>query len=238
MKVALLTSKKMELSDSALLSLSNYLLSKGMSSQIISPRTINPDISLLRNFDVIIIRILHREYLWIAQYLEEVGIKVINSYKALSLSSNKLISDGIMEQSGLKIPKTVFALKEKILENVDSSMFPALVKPLYGRSRGIVYIKSVDNLRNLRRRWIYLQEFIPNNDGVTRIYKIGKMVIGFFHPNEGKAWEVLLPDSSYWNLSSIPAELPEETEQFTTKYCLKLFERLECRDCLFYGLSP
>jgi len=198
MKVGLLTSKKMEFSDSSLVSLNNYLLSKGISSQIISPRTINPDISLLRNFDVIIVRILQREYLWIAQYLEEMGIKVINSHKALYLSSNKLISDGIMEQSGLKIPRTVFALKEKILENVDSSMFPALVKPLYGRSRGIVYIESLDNLRNLRRKWIYLQEFIPNNGGVTRIYKIGKVVISFFHDytNKGKAWEVLLPDET------------------------------------------
>ena len=194
MKVGLLTSRKMELSDSSLASLGKYLLSKGISSQIISPRTINPDISLLRNYDVIIVRILHREYLWIAQYLEEVGIKVINSYKALSLSSNKLISDGIMEQSGLKIPRTVLALKEKILENVDSSMFPALVKPLYGRSRGIVYVKSVESLKNLRKKWLYLQKFIPNNDGVTRIYRIGKVVRSFFHPNEGKAWEGLLPD--------------------------------------------
>ena len=194
MKVALLTSRKMELSDSRLVSLNNYLLSKGMSSQIISPRTINPDISLLRNYGVIIVRILHREYLWIVQYLEEMGIKVINSYRALSLSGNKLISDEIMEQSGLKIPRTVLALKEKILENVDSSMFPALVKPLYGRSRGIMYVKSVDNLKNLRKEWIYLQKFVPNNDGVTRIYRIGKVVKSFFHPNEGKAWEVLLPD--------------------------------------------
>lgn len=194
MKVGLLTSEKIKSSESPLVSLSNYLLSKGMSSQIISPWTINPDISLLRNYDVIIVRILEREYLWLAQYLEEMGIRVINSYKALSLSSNKLISDEIMKQSGLKIPRTVFALKEKILENADSSMFPALVKPLYGRSRGIMYVKSVDNLKNLRRKWIYLQKFIPNNDGVSRIYKIGKVVRSFFHPNEGKAWEVLLPD--------------------------------------------
>ena len=194
MKVGLLTSEKIKSSESPLVSLSNYLSIKGMSSQIISPWTINPDISSLRDYDVIIVRILQREYLWLAQYLEEMGIRVINSYRALSLSSNKLISDEIMEQSGLKIPRMVFALKERILENVDSSMFPALVKPLYGRSRGIVYIKSVDNLRNLRRKWIYLQKFIPNNDGVTRIYKIGKVVRSFFHPNEGKAWEVLLPD--------------------------------------------
>jgi len=194
MKVVLLTSKKILLSQSPLVSLSNYLVSQDMSSQIINPWRINGDISLLRDYDVVIVRILESEYLWLAQYFEEIGIRVINSYKALSLSSNKLISDEIMKQSGLKIPRTVFALKEKILENVDNSMFPALVKPLYGRSKGIVYIKSVESLKNLRKKWVYLQEFIPNNGGVTRIYKIAKVVKSFFHPNEGKAWEVLLPD--------------------------------------------
>jgi len=195
MKVGLLTSEEIKSSGSLVASLNNYLLTKGMSSQIISLVT-NPDVSSLRDYDVLIVKIREREYLWLAQYLEEIGTKVINSYKALSLSSNKLISDEIMKQSGLKIPRTVFALKEKILENVDGSMFPALVKPLYGRSRGIVYVKSVESLKNLRKKWIYLQKFILNNDGVTRIYKIGKVVKSFFHPNEGKAWQVSVPDET------------------------------------------
>jgi len=195
MKVGLLTSEEIKSFGSLVASLNNYLLTKGMSSQIISLVT-NPDISSLRDYDVLIVKIREREYLWLAQYLEEIGTKVINSYKALSLSSNKLISDEIMKQSGLKIPRTVFALKEKILENVDGSMFPALVKPLYGRSRGIVYVKSVESLKNLRKKWIYLQKFILNNDGVTRIYKIGKVVKSFFHPNEGKAWQVSVPDET------------------------------------------
>lgn len=43
-----------------------------------------------------------------------------------------------------------------------------------------------------------------------------------------------LPDSPYWNLRSIPAELPDETEKLIVECCLKLFERLECRDyCRF-----
>jgi len=193
MKVGLLTSEKIRSPKSLLVSLNNYLLSKGMSSQIIS-LMINPDIFSLRNYDILIVKIRECEYLWLAQYLEEIGIKIINSYRALSLSGNKLISDEIMKQSGLKVPRTVFALKEKILENVDSSMFPALVKPLYGRSRGIIYVKSVDNLKNLRKKWIYLQKFIPNNDGVTRIYKIGKVVKSFFHPNKGEAREVSVAD--------------------------------------------
>jgi glutathione synthase/RimK-type ligase-like ATP-grasp enzyme len=196
MKVGLLTSEKFELSKSPIISLNNYLLKKGIGSQITSPWLINPDISSIRGYDAVIVRILEREYLWLAQYLEEMGIKLINSHKALSLSSNKLISDEIMKQSGLKVPRTVFASKEKILENVDGSMFPALVKPLYGRSKGIIYVKSVESLKNLRKKWIYLQKFISNNDSVTRIYKIGKVVKSFFHPNEGKAREISVPNET------------------------------------------
>ena len=194
MKVGLLTSKKIESPNWLIVSLNNYFLNKGINSQIISSWLINPDISSVRDYDTVIVRIIEREYLWLVQYLEEAGIKVINSYRALSLSGNKLISDEIMKQSGLRVPRTVFALKEKILDNSDNSIFPALVKPLYGRSKGIIYVNSLQNLKNLRKKWIYLQKFIPNNDGVTRIYRIGKLVKSFFHPDGGEAWEVSLPD--------------------------------------------
>jgi len=43
-----------------------------------------------------------------------------------------------------------------------------------------------------------------------------------------------LPDSPYWNIKSVPAELPEETKRLIIEWCLKLFERLECKDyCRF-----
>jgi|GEM_PF-1777917 len=194
MKVALLTSHRITSFESPLVLLANYLLSEGMDTQIVSPGAISPDISALGDYDAVIVRILEREYLWVAQYLEATEIPVINSSRALSSSSNKLVSDEMMKQSGLRTPRTVFVLKEKIPESVDSSLFPALIKPLYGRSRGILYVESIEKLKNLRRKWMYLQKFVPNNGGVTRIYKVGHIVRTFFHPNEGKAREVRVPD--------------------------------------------
>ena len=38
------------------------------------------------------------------------------------------------------------------------------------------------------------------------------------------------PDSPYWKITSIPANLDDATEQFLQASCLKLFERVECRD--------
>jgi len=43
-----------------------------------------------------------------------------------------------------------------------------------------------------------------------------------------------LPESPYWKIKSVPAQLPRETEKLIVECCLKLFERLECRDyCRF-----
>jgi D-alanine-D-alanine ligase len=39
-----------------------------------------------------------------------------------------------------------------------------------------------------------------------------------------------LPDSPYYNIKSIPSNLAETTEKFIIECCMKLFERLECRD--------
>ena len=38
------------------------------------------------------------------------------------------------------------------------------------------------------------------------------------------------PTSPYWNIKSIPANLPEDVERFLGAKCLNLFERLGCRD--------
>jgi D-alanine-D-alanine ligase len=38
------------------------------------------------------------------------------------------------------------------------------------------------------------------------------------------------PNSPYWKITSIPAKLDDATEQFLQASCLKLFERVECRD--------
>jgi D-alanine-D-alanine ligase len=38
------------------------------------------------------------------------------------------------------------------------------------------------------------------------------------------------PTSPYWNIKSIPAVLPDETEKTIEECCIRLSERLECRD--------
>ncbi|MBI4219863.1 MAG: hypothetical protein HY682_06960, partial [Chloroflexi bacterium] len=39
-----------------------------------------------------------------------------------------------------------------------------------------------------------------------------------------------MPDSPYWNIKSLRADLPSKIEEDIVEWCLRLFERLECRD--------
>lgn len=39
-----------------------------------------------------------------------------------------------------------------------------------------------------------MQEYVPNNGGASRVYKIGSVVRSFFHSHEGKAWEISIAD--------------------------------------------
>jgi D-alanine-D-alanine ligase len=38
------------------------------------------------------------------------------------------------------------------------------------------------------------------------------------------------PESPYWNIKSLPADLDEATQRYLHACCVKLFERLDCRD--------
>jgi len=138
--------------------------------------------------------------------------------------------------------------------------FPAIVKPNFGDSSfGITQRSVVSNLEELMNAISEIREkFGYDKPILVEEYLTGKDVSVGIIGNPPEAYTVLpiieedysvlpeglpricgyeakwLPDSPYWNLRSIPAKLPKETEKFMIENCLKLFERLECRDyCRF-----
>jgi D-alanine-D-alanine ligase len=134
--------------------------------------------------------------------------------------------------------------------------FPMIVKPNFGDSSfGITQRSVVGNLDELltaitdiRERFGYekpilVEEFLTGNDlsvGIIgnpqssyRVLPITEEDYSTLPPDlpricgyEAK-WD---PDSPYWNVKSVPANLPETTEKEIVEWCLKLFERLECAD--------
>lgn len=138
--------------------------------------------------------------------------------------------------------------------------FPVIAKPNFGdssfgitqRSVADTIEKLVNAISEIREKFGYekpilVEEFLTGKDFTVGI--IGNLPESYVVlPIIEEDYSVLppelpricgyeakwLPDSPYWNLKSIPANLPEDMEKFVVECCLKLFERLECRDyCRF-----
>ncbi|MGB3477958.1 MAG: hypothetical protein WBB67_02235 [bacterium] len=124
-------------------------------------------------YDLIIVRLLSPKYLYLVQFFEEQGVRTINSFRALSISSNKLLSIASMENAGMTVPKTVFVSREEV-DLLKDFKFPAVLKPLYGRSYGVEIKNRLEEVKIVKEDGIYLQEYVRGN--LIRIYKIG----GFF----------------------------------------------------------
>jgi D-alanine-D-alanine ligase len=134
--------------------------------------------------------------------------------------------------------------------------FPVIIKPNSGDSSfGITKENVCSNIIELESAILSIrQKFGYENPVLIEQYLTGKDIsVGIignpsssFHflPIIEEDYSVLPPDlpkicgyeakwdplSPYWKIVSIDANLPEPTVQFLHASCMKLFERLECRD--------
>jgi D-alanine-D-alanine ligase len=138
--------------------------------------------------------------------------------------------------------------------------FPVLVKPNFGDSSFGITQQSVANdseelvnaIAGIREKFGYEKPILVEEFLIGKDLSLG--IIG----NPPESYTVLpiieedysalpadlpricgyeakwMPDSPYWNIKSIPAELDSETQKSLIEQSLKLFERLECQDyCRF-----
>lgn len=103
--------------------------------------------------------LLNPRHLYLVKFFEESGIRVLNSFSALNISSNKLLSTLIMKRAGLEVPKTVLTSKGEI-DSLENYNFPVLSKSIYGRgSSGIEIFFNRNRLKEADGNEIYLQEY-------------------------------------------------------------------------------
>lgn len=175
--------------------------------------------------------------------------------QCLAYCYDKSLIRGVANEMGIPVPKAFFIKPEDNVYELYID-FPVIVKPNYGDSSFGITQRSVANdvtelvraIGEIRERFGYdkpilVEEFLTGKD-----LSVG--IIG----NPPESYTVLpiieedysclppelpricgyeakwLPGSPYWNIKSIPAELPEEVEKFIIGCCLRLFERLGCRD--------
>jgi len=198
--------------------------------------------------------------LHIPALLEMLGIPYTGSGpQCLTYCYDKSLVRGIAKEMNIPVPKAFFIKPEDSTFELSFS-FPVIVKPNFGDSsfgiteRSVAYNAEelMDGVSEIRYKFGYdkpilVEEFLTGKDlsvGVIGNPPESYTVLPITEEDYSMLPKELpricgyeakwIPESPYWNIKSIPAQLPGETEKFIVECCLKLFERLECRDyCRF-----
>jgi len=179
--------------------------------------------------------------------------------QCLAFCYDKSLVRGIAKEMGIPVPEAFFIKPEDTVFELPFS-FPVIVKPNFGDSSFGITVRSVSHsveqltsaISEIREKFGYdkpllVEEFLTGNDLSVGI--IGNTLESYtVLPITEEDYSILppelpricgyeakwLPDSPYWNIKSVPAKLKDDTEKFIIECCLKLYERLECRDyCRF-----
>jgi D-alanine-D-alanine ligase len=172
---------------------------------------------------------------------------------------DKSLVRGIAKEMQIPVPEAFFIKPEDTTFELPFG-FPVIVKPNFGdASFGITQRSVANNLEELlnavseiREKFGYdkpvlVEEFLPGKDlsvGIIGNAPSSYSVLPIIEEDYSTVPEDLpricgyeakwLPDSPYWNIKSIRADLFEETGKLIIEWSLKLFERLQCRDyCRF-----
>ncbi len=174
--------------------------------------------------------------------------------QCLAFCYDKSIIRGVAREMGIPVANGILVMEDTDLSR-HSLSFPLLVKPNSGDSSFGITQKSIAHsleelleiLKETREKIgsnksLLLEEFLPGKD--ISIGIIGNppacTVLPITEEDYSAVPEELpricgyeakwLPDSPYWNIKSVPVDLPEKTREEVVKCCLALFSRLGCRD--------
>jgi len=201
-----------------------------------------------------------RKELHVPALLEILGIPYTGSGpQCLAFCYDKSLIRGIANEMEIPVPSAFLIKPEDTVFEVPVN-FPVIVKPNFGDSsfgitqKSVVYNSEelINAISEIREKFGYnepilVEEFLPGSDlsvGIIGNPPEDYMVLPIIEEDYSSLPSELpricgyeakwLPDSPYWNIKSIPANLPEETERIIISCCLKLFERLGIRDyCRF-----
>ncbi|MGD8499435.1 MAG: methyltransferase domain-containing protein [Phycisphaerales bacterium] len=179
--------------------------------------------------------------------------------QCLAFCYDKSLVRGIAKEMDIPVPEAFFIKPEDSTFELPFG-FPVIAKPNCGDSSfGITQRSVADSIEQLvnaiseiREKFGYekpvlVEEFLTGIDFTVGI--IGNPLESYtVLPIIQEDYSTLppelpricgyeakwMPDSPYWQIKSIPADLSDDVEKIVVECCLKLFERLECRDyCRF-----
>ena len=175
--------------------------------------------------------------------------------QCLAFCYDKSLVRGIAKELEIPVSDAIYIKPED--KTIDLPLyFPAIVKPNFGDSSFGITQKSVVNngeellnaITEIREKFGYdkpilIEQFLTGKDltlGIIGNPPDDYIILPILEEDYSSLPPELpkicgyeakwLPDSPYWNIKSIHAELPEDTTQLIESCSLKLFERLECND--------
>jgi len=175
--------------------------------------------------------------------------------QCLAYCFDKSLVRGIAREMGIPVPRAVFLKADDIKVQIPFD-FPVIIKPNFGdssfgiTSRSVAYNEEqlLNAISELKERFNYnkpilIEEFLTGKDLTLGI--IGNPPEDYIAlPITEEDYSVLpegLPpicsyeakwihDSPYWNIKSIPANIPQEVKDYVIECSVMLFNRLGCRD--------
>lgn len=130
--------------------------------------------------------------IYLARQLEQLGVRVFNTSKAIEISDDKIYTYQMLQQHQLPIPKTIIAPKkyyagsyssDYIQQVIDRLGFPLIVKEAFGSFGEQVYlINDKDELTNIishiQQRPFLFQAYVEESKGRDiRVQVVGGMAI-------------------------------------------------------------
>ena len=176
--------------------------------------------------------------------------------QCLAYCYDKSLIRGIATEMDIPVPRA-FVIKPEDIRFIELPLnFPVIVKPNFGDSSfGITQSNVCYDLQTLENAVISIRDkFGYNNPILVEEFLTGKDISVGIIGNPGSSYMILPvieedysalpeglpricgyeakwdPTSPYWKIRSVPANVSEDVERFLGASCVKLFERLSCRD--------
>ena len=106
------------------------------------------------------------------------GVTTVNDYRAIRLARDKAVAAVRARAAGIPFPKTWFASKSGLLDQIPADAYPLVVKPNSGSAMRDVYrVDSPDELARLAIGGSLLaQPYLPNPGHDVKLYNTGDEV--------------------------------------------------------------
>ncbi|MFH1537596.1 MAG: methyltransferase domain-containing protein [bacterium] len=175
--------------------------------------------------------------------------------QCLAFCYDKSLTRGVAKEMDIPVPEAF--LIEAVDSSFDLPFdFPVIVKPNFGDSsfgitqrsvcwNGEQLVNAVSEIRTKLGydKPVLVEEFLTGSDITVGIIGNPGEPCTFLPITEEDYSDLpdglpkicgyeakWLPESPYWRIKTVLAELPEATTRMLEECCMKLFERLECRD--------